>query len=89
MNPKSRSAVLGEYAVYRNHLVRLPGVRVSAFIIFPEGNIPLNPAGGPRHVPALAFERTAGSTACVESFKADHFVLVSAATILLLSIETE
>ena len=45
----------GVRAVYRNHLVRLQGVRGICLHNLPGRDIPLNPAGGPRHAPALAF----------------------------------
>ena len=78
----------GVRAVYRNHLVRLQGV--SAFIIFPEGISHSIRLVARVMLPPLLSERTAGSTACVESsLKPIISVLVSAATILLLSIETE
>ena len=45
----------GVRAVYRNHLVRLQGVRGICLHNLPGRDIPLNPAGGPRHAPALTF----------------------------------
>ena len=91
MNPKSRSAVLGEYVQF---IVTTSSASreyaVSAFIIFPEGISHSIRLVARVMLPPLLSERTAGSTACVESsLKPIISVLVSAATILLLSIETE